>query len=311
MTFFHLLLVIFLAIVWGCNFVAIKMGLIELPPIFLCAARFFLTSIPLLFFVKRPQTPFKWVFLYGFIMFALQFSLLFIGMHLGVTAGLAPILLQIQVFFTVLLAIFFFKEKLTLWQAIGGAISCLGIALVGLNIGGSVTASGFILLLCAAFLWGLGSIIAKKMGKVSVMELVVWASLVAWPPLLFVSFMLEGSSVIMASVQQISWISVFSLLYIAGASTLLGFGIWNHLLYRYPLTTLSPFTLLVPIFAMASSSLALGEKIEAWKVIAGLLVILGLGVNFFSQTRFAKKKSLVVEEMNSSDASQSRSDKGA
>ncbi|NNM43808.1 MAG: EamA family transporter [Chlamydiae bacterium] len=286
----HLLLTLLITAVWGFNFVAIKAGLEEIPPILLCAIRFFLTSIPFLLFIKRPTSSFKLVVLYGLVMFALQFCLLFIGMYAGVTAGLAAILLQIQVFFTVLLAVLFFKEKLTKWQIIGGLVSCLGIALVGMNLEGDLTLLGFILVITAAAFWGTGSVIAKKIGKINVIELVVWGSLVAWPPLLLVSLLVEGPAQIASSLHNISWLSVVSILYITVASTMLGFGVWNWLIHRYPLSTMAPFLLLVPIFAMLGSTLTLGEELQLWKVISGVLVIAGLGLNFLAGHFLSKRK---------------------
>lgn len=286
----HLLLTLLTTAVWGFNFVAIKAGLEEIPPILLCAIRFFLTSIPFLLFIKRPTSSFKLVVLYGLVMFALQFCLLFIGMYAGVTAGLAAILLQIQIFFTVLLAVLFFKEKLTKWQIIGGLVSCSGIALVGLNLEGDLTLLGFILVITAAAFWGTGSVIAKKIGKINVIELVVWGSLVAWPPLLLVSLLVEGPAQIASSLHNISWLSVVSILYITVASTMLGFGVWNFLIHRYPLSTMAPFLLLVPIFAMLGSTLMLGEELQVWKVISGVLVITGLGLNFLAGHFLSKRK---------------------
>ncbi len=287
----HLFLALLITAVWGFNFVAIKAGLEEIPPILLCAIRFFLTSVPFILFIKRPISSFKLVVLYGLVMFAMQFCLLFIGMYAGVTAGLAAILLQIQVLFTVLLALLFFKEKLTKWQILGGLLSCSGIALVGMNLEGDLTLLGFLLVITAAAFWGTGSAIAKKIGKINVIELVVWGSLVAWPPLLLVSLLVEGAAQITSSLHNISWLSVASVLYITGASTILGFSVWNFLIHRYPLSTMAPFLLLVPVFAMLGSALTLGEELQLWKVISGVLVIAGLGLNFFAQHFLSKRKS--------------------
>ena len=138
MSLIHLLLVILIVLVWGFNFVVIKIGLQGVPPFFLVFLRFFLTSVPAIFFIKKPEVPFRWVLTYGLILFALQFSLLFWSMAEGLSSGLASILLQLQAFFTVLFAFFFFREKPNRWQIVGGAISFSGIGLVGMNLGGEL-----------------------------------------------------------------------------------------------------------------------------------------------------------------------------
>jgi len=283
MQFLHLALAILVVVIWGFNFVVIQIGLQEIPPLLLCFSRFFLTSIPAIFFVKRPQIPFKMLLLYGLTMFVLPFSLLFIGMHAGLSASLASLLLQTQAFFTIFLALLFFKEKMHLLQSIGACIACLGMLIVGLNLGQSITLSGLILVISAAFAWGLGNITSKKIGKVNILSLVIWGSLIAWPPLLAASLLTTGLDKVLYTLKHLSYLSGGAVLYITYLSTLIGFIIWSFLIRHYPLGTVAPFTLLVPIIGFISSFFVLGEPLEAWKIIAGLLVILGLAINILGQ----------------------------
>lgn len=276
---FHLLLALLVILVWGFNFVVIKVGLEEIPPLFLGFARFFLTSFPAVFFIKRPKALFKMVVWYGLVMFALQFSLLFIGMYAGMPPGLASLLSQLQVFFTVLLAMIFFGEKLRSWQIIGALVSFLGIALVAMNLSDSITFTGFVLVIGAAASWGVGNVISKKIGKVNMISLVVWGSLIAWPPLLILSLVREGFDKVFYSVQHLNWLSSGAVLYITYLSTLFGFSIWSWLLHHHPIGTIAPFTLLVPVVGILSSALVLGEPLQSWKIFAALLVIAGLCVN--------------------------------
>lgn len=279
MSLLHILLLILVVAVWGINFVFIKVGLREMPPIFLCFTRFFLMSIPAVLFFKRPAIPFKWVVLYSLVMFVLQFGLMFSGMKAGISAGLGSILLQTQAFFSILFAALLLKEKLSPWQIFGAIISFSGIALAGWNVKTSTTFLGFLLVLAAALTWGLGSVIVKKMGKQKSSSLLVWGSLIAWPPLLALSLMLENSHPILLNFHLLSSESYGAILFITLGSTAFGFGIWNWLLQIYPLTTIAPFTLLVPIFGMLSSALFLEERLEGWKIVSGCLVIGGLSLN--------------------------------
>ena len=285
----HLALTLLLVFIWGFNFVVIKVGLQEIPPLFLCFARFFLMTIPAIFFVKFPATSFKKVALYGLCMFALPFACLFIGMSIGVTPGLSSLLFQTQVIFSLILAVLFLGESITRWQLIGAVVSFSGIALVGVNTSGSGPFLGFLLLIAGAAFWGIGNVVSKKIGKVNMISLVVWGSLIAWPPLLILSLILEGPGRLLLSLQHLSLLSIGSVLYITYLSTLLGFGIWSFLLHHHRLPTIAPFTLLVPIVAMASSVLVLGETLEYWKIVAGILVIAGLYVNLLGPRLFKKK----------------------
>ncbi len=286
----HILLALLVVVVWGFNFVVIKAGLEEISPLLLGFARFFLTSIPAVFFIKKPAAPFKMVVWYGLVMFALQFSLLFIGMYAGITPGLASLLLQLQVFFTVLLAMLFFGEKIRLWQIVGALVSFAGIAFVAMNLGGSITLTGFLLVIGAAASWGAGNVISKKIGKVNIVSLVVWGSLIAWPPLLLISFIVEGADKVFYTFQHITWLSGGAVLYITYLSTLFGFGVWSWLLHHHPLGTVAPFTLLIPVFGILSSVLVLGEPLQSWKIFAALLVIFGLCINLLGPKMFTRKR---------------------
>lgn len=272
-------LAILVVAIWGFNFVVIKVGLKELPPILLCALRFFLSAFPAVFFIKRPAVPFRSVMAFGLVMFASQFALLFSGMYAGTTAGMASLVLQVHVFFTVALAVVFLAEQPSIWQIIGALTAFSGIGLVAAHTGGEISALGLILIVAAAASWGIGNLIAKKLGKVDMLALVVWGSLVAWPPLLLLSYLLEQSSWSLEGMAHLSWPTIGAVGYIAYLSTLLGFAVWSWLLSHYPAATVAPFTLLVPVFGFTSSTLALGEPLYPWKLAAAILIIAGLCIN--------------------------------
>jgi len=286
----HIALALLIVGIWGFNFVLITIGLQDIPPFLLACARFILTSLPAVFFIKRPSVPFKMVVFYGLVMFAIQFSLLFIGMYLGVTPGLASILLQMNVFFSILIGIIWFGERLHKWQIVGALVAFSGIVLVGMNLGGNLTLGGFILLIASAVTWSSGNAIAKKIGRVDMFALVVWGSLIAWPPLLLISLWIDGPDQILYSFLHLSLLSIGAVAYIAYLSTLFAFAVWNRLIHLHPLSTISPFTLLVPVIAMTSSVLVLGEPLESWKIYAAILVIGGLCINLFGPRIFNKKR---------------------
>ncbi|QSA95614.1 EamA family transporter [Methylococcus sp. EFPC2] len=277
----HMALAILVTMIWGYNFVVIKIGLAEIPPLLFCALRFFLAAFPAVLFIRRPAVPFSRVIAFGLVMFTLQFALLFTGMQAGTTAGLASLILQIQVFFTIALAVVFLAERLSVWQIVGASTAFSGIGLIAVNLGGEISLPGLVLILAAAASWGLGNLIAKKLGKVDMLALVVWSSLVAWPPLVILSFLLEASRWAEAGILNLSWPGIGAVAYIVYLSTLLGFAAWSWLLSRYPAVTVAPFTLLVPLFGFASSALVFGEPLHAWKIGAATLIVVGLGINLF------------------------------
>jgi O-acetylserine/cysteine efflux transporter len=284
----HFALAILVTAIWGFNIAVVKASLEEIPPLLLCFLRFFFSSIPAIFFIKRPAVPFRIIVRYGLVMFGLIYALFFTGMHVGVTAGLASVLLQLQVFFTILLGVIFFKEKLHLWQIVGALVAALGIAFIVMNIGDDVTLLGLLLVMGAALSWAGGNVISKKIGRVNMVSLVAWGSLVAWPPFLAMTLFADGPDKIMLVLQNLTWISVAAIFYIAVVATLVAFGIWSWLLHHHPLGAVAPFSLLIPVFAITSSALMLGEPLQAWKLTAALLVTAGLAINFAGPRLFPK-----------------------
>ncbi len=287
MPFSHVLLALCVIAIWGINFVVIQIGLRELPPIFLTFLRFFFAAFPAVFFIKRPQIPFKMLFSYAMLMFTLDFAFLFSGMYAGVSSGIASLTLQTQVFFTAILAMIFLKEKLTPWQILGALVAFCGIGLVAINTGGDVNTLGLLLVEFAALSWAGGNLVSKKIGKVDMFSLVVWGSLVAWPPLLLLSFILEYGQWSVESILNVSWLTIGSVAYLVYPVTLFGFAIWSWLLSRHAASTVAPFTLLVPIFGFSSSALILGEGMQGWKIGAGFLIVFGLVINLYGGRLFA------------------------
>ena len=285
----HLLLALLVALVWGINFIFVKLSLDVFSPLFLCALRFVLASIPAVFFIRPPAIPFKILALYGLIMFALQFSLLFIGMHAGMTPGMASIIMQSQVFFSMFFAAFYLNERPNIGQTTGAIIAFIGIGLVALHLDKNISFLGFVFILAAAATWGVGNLITKKININNMMSLVVWGSFVACFPMLLLTVLFEGPSSMIYSYQHLTWMGIASLLYIVYVSTWIGYGVWNWLLCRYPVGVIVPFALLVPVVGVLSSVLIMGEPFQLWKLVSGLLVISGLYVNLFSARIFKVK----------------------
>lgn len=286
----HLALALLIVVIWGVNFAIIKLGLRQVSPLGLGVARFVLAAFPFIFFVKRPDVPWRQIALYSFLIFACQFGFLFTGMRVGMSTALSSLILQLQVFFTIGLSIPLLGERPTIWQVAGALLAFGGIVLVAANVGGDVSLPGLALLILGAASWGAGNVVSRRIAmrspSVDPFALVIWGSLFAIPPLLAVALVIDPQGLV-SSFSDLDLISIGSIAYIVYLSTLFGFAVWSRLLAEYPVATVAPFTLLVPVFGFAGSAALLGEPIEAWKVGAGLLVLAGLGVNLFGRRLFS------------------------
>jgi O-acetylserine/cysteine efflux transporter len=272
---------------WGFTFVPIKVGLREMPPFAMGALRFLFAAVPLMFFIRRPQMPWRYIAAYGFAIGVCQFGLLFLGMKLGMPAGLSSLVIQLQVFFTIGLGVVFLNERVHRHDLIGAAISAAGLVLLGaykLGAGDAGTLAGFVLVIVAAVGWAAGNVIAKRAaGKhdADMFALVVWSSIVPPLPLAALSYAFEGGPAAWQAVISASVLSWGCVLFLAWAATLFGFAQWAGLLHRYPTALISPFALLIPVSGLASGALLLGEALAPQQALGVLLVFAGLVENVY------------------------------
>lgn len=276
-----LLLALVVILAWGVNFVVIKVGLHGMPPMLLGALRFTLAAVPAVFFVRRPQIPWRLLVLYGATIQLGQFVLLFTGMYVGMPAGLASLVLQSQAFFTLVFAMLFLGERLRVQSLIGLAIAAGGLVVIAAQGGRAMTLAGFLLTIGSAAMWAFGNIVTKKVGKANLVSLVVWASLVPPVPFFLLSLWFEGPHRIATALAGLNGASIFAVVYLAFVATLLGYGLWSRLMSRYPAAQVAQFSLLVPIVGLASSSLLLDEHLTRAQLIGAALVMGGLAVNVF------------------------------
>jgi O-acetylserine/cysteine efflux transporter len=287
MTPTDILIALAVVTIWGVNFVVIKIGLQDLPPVLFTALRFLFAALPLVFFVRRPKAAWGLVCAYGLFQFALQFTLLFSGIRLGLPAGLASLVIQLQAFFTIGLAVLMLGERPHAVHLVGALIAFCGMALVALHLEGQATLAGFVLVVLGGVCWAVANIVTRKMGQVNALSLVVWGSLIATPPLLLASLLMEGADAWRLAFDAFTFKSLLTVLFQSYPNTILGFGIWSMLVRKYAAATIAPFTLLVPIAGMTSAALFLGESLEWWKIAAGLLVLGGLALNQFGPRAWA------------------------
>ena len=274
-----LLLALLVIIVWGLNFVVIKVGLHGMPPMLMGALRFMLAAFPAILFVRRPQVPLRWMLAYGMTISLGQFAFLFYAMYVGMPAGLASLVLQSQAFFTLFFAALFLGERLRGSNLFGLLVAASGLLLIGLQGGQAMTLAGFALTIAAASMWALGNVVTRKLGKVNLVGLVVWGSLIPPLPFLALSLWLEGPELISQSLRSLGLDSLLVLAYLAFGATILGYGLWSRLLSRYPASQVAPFSLLVPVVGISSSALLLGERLGSLEMAGAALVMVGLLIN--------------------------------
>ncbi|MDM3271281.1 MULTISPECIES: O-acetylserine/cysteine exporter [Citrobacter] len=281
------LLALLVVVVWGLNFVVIKVGLHNMPPLMLAGLRFLLVAFPAIFFVARPKIPLSLLLGYGLTISFGQFAFLFSAIKFGMPAGLASLVLQAQAFFTIILGAFAFGERLQGKQLVGIALAVFGVlVLIEASLNGQhVGMLGFMLTLAAALSWACGNIFNKKImqhpSRPAVMSLVVWSALIPVVPFFLASLLLDGPAQITHSLVAIDMTTILSLVYLAFVATIVGYGIWGSLLGRYETWRVAPLSLLVPVVGLASAAVLLDETLTGLQLLGALLIMAGLYINVF------------------------------
>ncbi len=273
-----LLLALAVMAVWGSNFVVIKYALDHLPPLTLALLRFTLAFFPLALFLPRPAAAWRNLAGYGLLIGAGQFGLLFTAMRADITPGLASLVVQAQVFFTIGLAAWLSGERPSTAQLLALVLASAGIGVIGFNTDGSATPLGLALVLLAAASWAGGNMVARAAGPVNMLGYVVWSSLFAVPPLFAMALALEGWPRISAGIAAADSLTWASVLWQSVGNTMFGYGAWGWLLSRHEAGSVAPLSLLVPVFGLGTSALVLGEPLQPWKLTAFALVMAGLAL---------------------------------
>jgi O-acetylserine/cysteine efflux transporter len=265
------------AVIWGFAFVTYRFGLESFSAAQLTAMRFLVACLPVVF-VPRPKLPWTMIVLIGLVLFAGQFLLLMMAYALDMPAGLGSVTQQTQAVFTVALAAIFLREIPTWREGVGMAVAFLGLALIGLTVGGDLKPAALGLAVAAASCWAVGNILVKRTGNTPVFSLMAWCSLVVPLPMLAVSYAVDPQPSLAQAILHASDLSLAVALYLGVPSTLIAYGLWSFLLQRYPAPMVAPFALLSPATGITASALLLGEQFSPLRAAGMALILAGLAV---------------------------------
>ncbi len=270
------LLAALVASIWGFNFVVIDWGMDGVPPLLFAAVRFTLVVLPAVFLLPRPDVPWRTLAAVGAFMSLGQFGLLYVAMDAGLPPGLAALVLQAQVIFTILIAAGVLRELPTPAQVAGALLGTGGLVVVALGRGGAVPLVALVLCLLGALSWGIGNVVSRASGATGGLALTVWSAVVVPVPLLALSLLLDGPHAVADGLGAFGWQAGVSSLYTAGLASLVGYGIFNTLLGRNPSAAVVPWVLLAPVVAMLSAALLLDEVPNAAEAAGGAVMVVGV-----------------------------------
>ena len=274
----HTLLALLVVVIWGLNFLVIDFGLEGVPPLVFLALRFVLVAIPAIFFIKPPGIGWKNVVLIGSFLSLGQFTLLYLSLSLGMPPGLASLLLQTQVVLSVIVSAILLRERPTRQQLIGILVGMAGLAVVVIGHSYAAPWLPVVILLLAALSWAIGNVLSRRARVASGLSLVVWSGLIVPIPSLALALVVDSPPVVWDALSNLSWVAIASTLYTAVLASLVGYGIWNTLLSKYPTSAVVPFSLLIPVVGIIAAWLVVDERPGATELIGGAIMLAGLAI---------------------------------
>lgn len=280
----HVLMALAVVLIWGFNFVVIKVGVSSIPPLLMTTLRFAFTAALVVPFTRMTRQALPWIILLSFTLGTLHFTLLFVGMR-GVDGGTGAILIQLGVPFSTILASVFLKDRLGIWRISGVTCAFLGAAILA---GGPSIPSfaPFIILIVAAFGWAVSNLLIKKASGVTPLAMAGWVALFAVPQAGLASYLMEDGQI--AAIQQIPLLAWAALGYVVVASSIVAYSLWYFLMSVHPVSAVVPFNLLSPLIGIVASALLLGDEITWQKIVGGIMTLSGVALIIFRQSMRSK-----------------------
>lgn len=284
MTTRHTLLALLVALIWGSNFVFIRVGLNEAPPLTFLALRFAAVAIPAVFFVPPPKVSWRLVVLIGLATNLGQFVFAYCAMAYGMPTGLVGVVLQVQVLFTAVFAALHLHENPGRFGWLGMGIGCVGLAILASFRGDSTPLLGVALAIAAGLSWAVGNVAARR-AKAPGLPLVVWSGAAALPGVIGLALVFEGPVAASQAVLLLSWQGWACTGYTVVVSTLIGYGLWNHLLGSNPAHLVTRFALLIPAVSLAAAWRAFGEAPSLGELVGSFVIVVGVCMTALLRTK--------------------------
>jgi O-acetylserine/cysteine efflux transporter len=271
----EVLMALAVPLVWGMGFVFAKGAIGHFPPILLMALRFSLTALILVWFVPVPREHLRSLFGIAIIAAAIQYSLTFTGLK-GLDAGIAALIVQLEVPFLVILGIVFLKEKAGVKTFVGIATAFIGVAIMSQQDELRVNIGSVLLVVSGAFFWAIGQVMIRNLRNIKGMQVTAWIAVFAVPQLFIMSAIFEDGQ--LEAIQEATPVVWWAVVYLGVVMTAFGYFLWNTLIRNHDVGDVAPYLLLLPLFSLIGGIVFLGESPSLPMLIGGLVILFGVGL---------------------------------
>ncbi|MGB1321556.1 MAG: EamA family transporter [Vibrio gallaecicus] len=273
-----LFLAIFVMAIWGFNFSMIKLGITEVHPLLATAARFTLAVIPAIFFIRKPNVAWRYLFAYGLVFGVGIWGMASWSITAGLSSGMSSVLLSSNALISMAVGIFIHKEKASMRKVIGAVTALVALLVLISATNGNITLDGLMFIMIAASCWTVMGMIVKASQTTQAFAFNVWGMLFAPIPLVLFAVSLYGPGIIWHALDVWDFNTTIAVVFQAYPTTLFGYWVWNRLLISYPLSTTAPLTLLVPVFALISGYFMYDEVLNIAQIVTCILFLIGVGL---------------------------------
>jgi O-acetylserine/cysteine efflux transporter len=257
---------------WGLNFVVVKLGVADMPPLLLTTLRFTLAAVLLVPFLRPRREHLKGILILSVTFGTVHFGLLFVAIK-SVDAATAAIIVQLGAPFSTLGAVLFLGETMGWRRWLGLALAFSGVIIVAgdPNLGAPLP---IVLLLLSALGWAVSNLVVKTIRGCHPLTMTGWLTLFAAPQTLALSLILEGNP--LPHLAQAGWAGWGAVAYTAILASIVAHSLWYHLLNRHPVSRVAPFALMAPITGICAGILLLGEPATLEKLAGGVVTLTGV-----------------------------------
>jgi O-acetylserine/cysteine efflux transporter len=263
-------------ICWGAGFTVAKPAIAHFPPLFMMLAVYGAIAVALVVSNREKiATPFLPLSLVAAFGITIQGALIFIALQ-DLSAVAASLIIQIQVPLAVMLGWMLSGDPFSLRKLAGTLVATVGVVLVVGLPEEKPDLNATLLMIAGAFFWALGQVLARRFGRDRGIVQLKGLAIAGVPQLLLATLLLENGQ--LEAVRSATLIDWAALVFVAVVGFYGAYATWYSLLRRYPVDTVAPFVLLMPVVSIITAALLLGERIAPTDLLGGAVIIAGLAI---------------------------------
>lgn len=270
----HLAMVLSINVLWGLNMVAAKVAVAEVPPFFATGLRFMIVLLICLPWLRLIPGRMRVILALGLLFGTMHFGFLFLALSLAGDIGVVAIVSQAGVPMAVLMAMVVLREHVSAKRWAGIGLTFAGVAVLGFDPRVINYLDAVALVLLSSFVASVAVLLMRRLTGVKPMELQAWIALVSAPCLMLLSALVGEDG--FARAADASWLAWGAIAYSAVAASLIGHAAMFFLLQRYQVAQITPFTLLVPVVAVAAGVIIMGDVLTPLIATGAAVTILGV-----------------------------------